>query len=116
MAISGEFLAYVLDQLRGVGGVTSKRMFGGACLFHYGKAFAVIAADVFFLKVDDTNRADFTSRGMEPFRPFVDKNYVMSYYEVPAEVLEDMDELALWANKAIAVAEKTAKSKRKKNK
>lgn len=102
MSISNEFLTYVLDQLRGVGGITSKRMFGGAGIYARGKMFALVADDVLYLKVDDTNRPDFEKAGMGPFQ-------LVSYYEIPPDVLEDADELAAWAKKAIAVAGKTKK-------
>ena len=37
MAVSNEFLRFVLDQLSGWGGVTAPRMFGGAGLYRDGK-------------------------------------------------------------------------------
>jgi TfoX/Sxy family transcriptional regulator of competence genes len=38
----------------------------------------------------------------------------MSYYEVPADVLEDADELVVWARRAVEAAlAKTAVSKRR---
>ncbi len=63
--------------------------------------FALIADDVLYFKVDDSNRIDFETRGMEPFRPYGEDGEVMGYYCVPEEVLEDPDE---WAEKAILVA------------
>jgi TfoX/Sxy family transcriptional regulator of competence genes len=41
---------------------------------------------------------------MGPFRPGGPGGEVMQYFEVPISVLEDPDELARWAAKAIAVA------------
>ena len=41
---------------------------------------------------------------MGPFRPGDPGGEVMQYFEVPISVLEDTDELARWAAKAIAVA------------
>jgi hypothetical protein len=38
----------------------------------------------------------------------------MAYHEVPADVLEDRDELALWARKSIAVAAAVAERKQAK--
>jgi DNA transformation protein len=111
MAFSEDFLGYVLDQLRVVPGVSSRKMFGGLCLFHGGRAFGLIDSDdVFYLKVDESNRADYESAGMKPFAPFPDKpQYIMSYYEVPAEVLEDRDQLKDWSRKSILVAQKVNK-------
>jgi DNA transformation protein len=63
------------------------------------------ASDVLYFKVGDANRADYETRGMRQFRPFDDKPYLsMSYYEVPADVLEDPDQCVHWVQRAVAVA------------
>lgn len=99
------YLDYVLEQLAGVPRVTWRRMFGGVGIYSGGLFFALIANDLLYLKVGDANRAEFVSRGMGPFRPFPEKSqYSMSYYEVPADVLEDADELALWAHRSLEIA------------
>jgi len=104
MSVSDEYLTYVLEQLEGVGPVQAKRMFGRAGIYCQRVMFALIADDVLYLKADETNRADFEEAGAEPFQPFPDKSMVMPYYEVPAEVLEDRDRSAAWAQKALAAA------------
>jgi DNA transformation protein len=108
MPVSDEYMTYVIDQLDAVGPVQAGRMFGGAGLYLDGLFFALIADDVLYFKVDDSNRPDFETAGMGPFRPFPDKSYVMQYYEVPVEVLENRDTLRDWAKKALLVAEKKA--------
>ena len=113
MSMNNEFLRYVLDQLRGLGVVTSRKMFGGAGLYLDGTIFALIAYDTLYFKVDDSNRSDFEAAGMEPFRPFEDTSYVMSYYEVPIDVLEDNDELVSWARNALAAARRAPAKKKK---
>lgn len=105
MAVSSDFQTYVLDQLAGLGGVRSKRMFGGVGLYAGDRFFGLIADNALYFKVDDATRNDFLARGMGPFRPFKDRpEYSMSYYQVPAEVLEDAEVLAAWAAKAVRVA------------
>ena len=42
MAVSGDFLEYILDQLSKWGGVSVRRMFGGAELFRDGKMFSLV--------------------------------------------------------------------------
>ncbi len=86
MAISEDFLFYVLDQLSELG-VTYRKMFGGAGLYRNGKVFGLIADATVFLKVDDSNRNSFTDAGSLQFRPFPDKEMLMPYYEVPPSVL-----------------------------
>jgi len=106
MAVSDEFLEYVVDQLSTWGEVQAKRMFGGAGLYHQGKMFGLIADDVAYLKVDEVNRDEFEKAGSQPFQPYRDKKTTMPYWEIPGEVLEDQNELARWAAKAFAVAKK----------
>ena len=105
MAVSVSFRTYLLEQLGQIRPVTSRPMFGGLCFFAEGRAFALVAGDTLYFKVDDTTRPDFERLGMEPFRPFGEDS-AMGYYEVPADVVEDAMQLAAWMRKAIDVASK----------
>ena len=105
MAVSREYLDYVHDQLSGLGGVSSRRMFGGAGLYCDEFFFALIDDDTLYLRVNDDNRADYTARGMGQFRPYADRPELsMSYYETPADVLEDPAQLVSWARRSVAAA------------
>jgi DNA transformation protein and related proteins len=102
MAVSDDYLQYALEQLKGLGQVTPRRMFGGVGLYHDARFFAIIMADTLYFKVNDSNRGDYDSRGMRRFRPYADKPHLsMTYYEVPADTLEDADECVLWARKSV---------------
>ena len=109
MPVSDEYLTYVVDQLDCLGPVQSRRMFGGAGLYYEGLFFGIVADDVLYFKVDETNRSDYETEGMEAFQPFPDKSTVMGYYQVPIEVLENKNTLGDWAGKAVGVAERKAK-------
>jgi DNA transformation protein and related proteins len=111
MPVSSSYKTYVLDQLRVVGKVTARSMFGGVGLYHEGLFFGLIADDTLYLKVDDSNRSDYERSGCGPFRPYGDDSYSMHYYELPAPVLEDAGELRIWAGKAIDVARRKASGK-----
>jgi DNA transformation protein and related proteins len=105
MAVSRDYLAYVLEQLSGAGEVRSQRMFGGVGLYLGEVFFALISEDTLYLRVDPQSRGDYTSRGMRPFRPYADRPQLSSrYFEVPADVLEDSSQLAAWARRALAAA------------
>jgi len=108
MPVSDEYLAYVIDQLEHLGPVQSRRMFGGAGLYFEGLFFAVVADDVLYFKVDDSNRSDYEAEGMEAFQPFPDKSTVMGYYQVPIDIIENKETLEVWAEKALRVAERKA--------
>jgi DNA transformation protein len=112
MSVSADYLAYVVDQLSHSTKVTSRRMFGCFGLYGDNLFFGLIDDDVLYLKVDDSNRMDYTSRGCAAFQPLPDPNVQsMNYFSVPPEVLEDADELRLWARKSIAVAALAAAAK-----
>lgn len=105
MPVSDSYRAYVLEQLEGIGRLRSRSMFGGVGLYGEDLFFALIANNTLYFKVDESNRDDFTARGMGPFRPFPDKpGYEMQYFQVPADVIEDADTLAEWARKSLRVA------------
>ena len=108
MTVSDEFVDYVIDQLAAWADVSARKMFGGAGLYCDGVMFGLIADDVAYLKVDDSNRDNFVRAGSCPFNPYPDKvkTTVMSYYEVPVDILEDRDQLAIWAERSLAIARK----------
>jgi DNA transformation protein and related proteins len=109
MAVSEGDLAFVLDQLDGLGALRSRRMFGGVGLYCDDAFFALIDDGVLYLKVDDRTRSRYTRRRLQPFAP--DGMPSMSYYPVPASILEDADQLRVWAREAVEVAGRAAVGK-----
>ena len=105
MAVKDQYLRYVLEQLAQLGAVRSRRMFGAVGLYRDDRFFGLIDDQMLYLKVDDSNRPDYLARGCEPLRPFKDRpDQSMSYFGVPADVIEDSEELARWARKSVAIA------------
>jgi DNA transformation protein and related proteins len=105
MAVSEQFLEYILEQLQRVGHLTSRRMFSGVGLYSGGLFFGLLFKERLYFKTDDTSRPDYEARGSEGFRPRPNtKRDKMTYYTVPAEVLEDGDELVTWARRAVSAA------------
>jgi DNA transformation protein len=107
VTVSADYLQYVLDQLAQLGEVSARRMFGGAGLYCDEFFFGLIADDTLYLRVDDSNRDDYTVRGAAAFRPYADRPHLsMSYFEAPAEVLDDARQLIEWAHRSVAVAQR----------
>jgi DNA transformation protein len=104
MAVSASFLAFVLEQLDGLRGVVTKRMFGGVGVYAGETFFAVMDNDTLFFKVNEPLAERYRKAGMPPFAPIPGKPPMLSYYQVPPRVLEDSDELAAWARESIAAA------------
>jgi DNA transformation protein len=113
--VSPSFKAFAIEQLsRAVPRVRARSMFGGVGIHAGDLFFALIDDDTLYLKVDDSNRADFEARGLRPFQPYGETGEVMQYYEVPGDLLEDADGLRPWAEKSIAVAGRKKATKTKK--
>ena len=113
MRVSEGFRAYVLDQLEGLGGVHARAMFGGVGLYANDLFFGLIDDDTLYFKVDDTHRGEYEAAGTSAFKPYADRPESMSYYQVPADVLEDASTLVAWARRACLVAKTQRESPRK---
>jgi DNA transformation protein len=99
-----ELVDFVLDQLGEVEELRARPMFGGTGLYSGDVFFGIIFSDTLYLKVNATTRAAYVRAGMKPLKPYQDRPTTMQYYEVPASVLEDREELTKWARQAITVA------------
>lgn len=113
MRVSDGFRTFVLDQLDAIGDIAPKDMFGGVGLYCRGSFFGILASDVLYLKVDDTNKTDFERAGSKPFSPFPDRPGTSQYWSVPVGVLESAPELIEWARKSIAVARRSKPTTRR---
>ena len=112
MAVSDSYLTFVLEQLDGVRGIVTKRMFGGIGVYSGDTFFAVIDNDTLFFKVDAVLARQYQERGMPPFQPVpgpMPPKPMTGYYQVPPDVLEDADELAKWAKQSISAAARKKK-------
>jgi DNA transformation protein len=105
VTVSPSFRTFILEQLgRSVRGIRARNMFGGVGIYGEELFFALIDDDTLYFKVDDSNLADFETRGMGPFQPYGEGGETMGYYRVPDDLLEDVEVLGQWAEKAILVA------------
>src|SRR5262245_118926 len=106
MAKSSPLLDYLCDQLAPLGDARGRSMFGGFGVYLDGVIIGIIAFDTFYLKVGDTNRPAFEAAGSQPFiyhQGKVDAT-MSSYWECPADVLEEPDQLRSWAVTSLAVS------------
>jgi DNA transformation protein len=106
------------------GPVTVKRMFGGAGIWRDGVMFGLIFDGAIFLKVDYTSIPNFEREGSQPFVYTRAKSrgrvgrHSLSYWRLPERLYDDPDELAVWAGRALAIAQRKkfaprARAKRK---
>ncbi|HEX3939127.1 MAG TPA: TfoX/Sxy family protein [Xanthobacteraceae bacterium] len=92
--------------------VTIKRMFSGAGIFADGLMFGLVVREVIYLKADECNAAEFEREGSAPFtytrgrkagRP---SEHTLPYWRLPERLYDDPEELAAWAARAFAAAER----------
>jgi DNA transformation protein len=100
----GSLGAFILDQLSALGEVHARAMFGGAGFYCAGDFFGILFKDRLYFRVSDETVGEYQTRGMKPFEPFKNRAGSKRYYEVPADVLENPDELVRWAKRAVASA------------
>lgn len=93
------FKDFVLDQLADLRSLTCRAMFGGYGLSHRKLFFGIIHKSRLYFKVTPATVSQYTEQGMKPFRPN-QKMTLKTYYEVPADVLENAEQLSLWAERS----------------
>lgn len=89
--------------------VAVKRMFGGAGLYADGLMFGLEFDGVIYLRIDAASIADFEREGSAPFvYPLAKRrpgHASQHFWRLPARLYDDPDELAVWAGRALAIAE-----------
>jgi DNA transformation protein len=106
------FKDYVLDQLAGLDGVSARAMFGGHGIYRRGQFFGIVHDGRLYFRTDETTRVSYVEQGSAPFQPNP-RQTLKSYFEVPAEVIEDRERLVEWADEALASRPKrTGRAKR----
>jgi DNA transformation protein len=109
------YLEFVMGELAPLGTITSRYMFGGWCLYCDGTVFAIVADGALYLKGDPENIPKFEARGLQPFRPFPDRDEVMKYFQAPPEIFEHQEAMQEWCGGAIAAGRRKPATKRKKH-
>jgi DNA transformation protein len=107
--MDSDFIRELFSQFRPV---TMKRLFGGAGLYSESLMFGLVFDGAIYLKVDETSIPDFEREGSKPFvysrakSPGRVGRHSMSYWRLPERLYDDPDELVVWAERALAIAER----------
>ncbi len=105
LAVSDSYLTGVLDRLAQVAPVSYRRIFTGVGIYHREVQFALISNDRLYFLVDDASAQPYKDRGMRPLQPDAALSATNSYYQVPAAVLEQPNELLYWMRAAVEAAQ-----------
>jgi DNA transformation protein and related proteins len=109
---------FLIELFSSFGPVTLRRMFSGYGISADGVNFALALRSGLYLRADETNIPQLEAEGSKPFQYQQRKSgkvvIVNSYWELPARLFDDTEELADWARAALIAAQRAALSKRPK--
>jgi DNA transformation protein len=107
---------FLIDLFSDFGPVTIRRMFSGFGISADGTNFALALRAGLYFRADDETIAQFEAEGSKPFQYQTRARTVIvnSYWELPARLFDDPEELTGWARAALAAAQRAALRKRPK--
>jgi DNA transformation protein len=107
---------FLTDLFSNFGPVTIRRMFSGFGISADGTNFALALRSGLYFRADDRTIPQFEAEGSKPFSYQTRSKTVTvnSYWELPARLFDDTEELSGWARAALAAAQRAAAKKRPK--
>jgi DNA transformation protein len=109
---------FLIDLFADFGPVTIRKMFSGHGISADGTNFALALRAGLFLRADELTIPDFEAEGSKPFQYSTRAKTVTvnSYWELPARLFDDSQELAQWARAALAAAQRAKVKQRPRGK
>ena len=110
MVASDGFAEFLREQLAPLGRLSMRRMFGKTGVFCDGLMFGMITDDTPYLRVDAHNREAFKEAESSPPLNYAKGGELidLSFWCVPERLLDEPDELVVWARAALAAAGRVA--------
>jgi DNA transformation protein and related proteins len=107
---------FLIDLFADFGPVTIRKMFSGYGISADGTNFALALRAGLYLRADEQTIPQFEAEGSAPFQYQTRTKTVTvnSYWQLPARLFDDSEELAGWARAALAAAQRAALRKRPK--
>jgi DNA transformation protein and related proteins len=107
---------FLIDLFTDFGPVTIRRMFSGFGISADGTNFALALRAGLYFRADETTIPQFEAEGSLPFsyQTRTKTVTVNSYWQLPARLFDDSEELSNWARAALAAAQRAALRKRPK--
>jgi DNA transformation protein len=109
---------FLIDVFSEFGPVTIRPMFSGFGISADGVNFALALRAGLYFRADEATIPQFEAEGSTPFQYQTRAKTVTvsSYWQLPARLFDDPEELAGWARAALAAAQRAAVRKRPKAK
>ncbi|MBF8668361.1 TfoX/Sxy family protein [Pseudomonas putida] len=91
--------------------LTTRPLFGAVAIYRNGQVFAMVWQGSLYFKVDANSRKTYEAAGSHAlgYVSEGEEHSLKSYWEVPADVVDDLDNLKQFAERAYYAALKTAK-------
>jgi DNA transformation protein len=107
---------FLIDLFSNFGPVTIRRMFSGFGVSVDGTNFALALRSGLYFRADDQTIPQFEAEGSKPFSYQTRSKTITvnSYWELPARLFDDAEDLSAWARAALAAAQRAALKKRPK--
>jgi DNA transformation protein and related proteins len=107
---------FLIDLFADFGPVTIRPMFSGFGVSVDGTNFALALRAGLYFRADDQTIPQFEAEGSEPFQYQTRAKTVTvgSYWQLPARLFDEPEELTDWARAALAAAQRAALRKRPK--
>ena len=107
---------FLIDLFADFGPVSIRRMFSGFGISADGTNFALALRSGLYFRADEQTIPQFEAEGSAPFQYQTRARTVTvnSYWELPARLFDDSEELSAWARAALAAAQRAAMRKRPK--
>jgi DNA transformation protein and related proteins len=107
---------FLIDLFSDFGPVTIRRMFSGYGISADGTNFALALRAGLYFRADEVTIPQYAAEGSKPFQyqTRVKTVTVNSYWQLPARLFDDTEELSEWARAALAAAQRAALNKRPK--
>lgn len=107
---------FLTDLFADFGPVTIRKMFSGFGISADGTNFALALRSGLYFRADEASIPQFEAEGSKPFQYQTRAKTVTvnSYWELPARLFDDSEELSVWAWTALAAAQRAALKKRPK--
>src|SRR5260370_33652669 len=107
---------FLIDLFADFGSVSIRKMFSGYGISADGTNFALALRAGLYFRADDQTIPQFEAEGSRPFQYQTRAKTVTvnSYWQLPARLFDDSEELAQWARAALAAGQRAALRKRPK--
>lgn len=118
MSVTNEDLEFVRSKLAVIGPIEIKKMFGAAAIYYEGRIFGMIDDGDFYVKVDDENVDEFTSRELKQASyPQKDGTIMtMGYYAAPKDWHKSEESILFWTQLGIDASLRKQQSPKKSSK